>query len=889
MQKTIRILIFDETDQLSRELQQLQVKFPEIDIHHASHINDLILSLDDFQPHIVVVNDKLSTYESLTALALLKRRRPGVPHILYYDRTQSIREIRQIQLDFNSGVPNLAPLVHAVDEIIEQLSEQQFSQSPVTFESLHEAKALEAAILKEYCDLYFILTSEQTIESWGRNEFSPIQLPKIDIIELHIGRILPSFLEKQGTEETLNSLLSRSAKEFEIHGDDEKKGVYSVKIIPLQNGRRILTFQDLSAVRQTEIALIERTRLLEVLPWAIVTLNLDDKIVFINREGVALTGKQKEYVTGKSFEEAFPVVFPNENPFEIKRTVFTEGSWSGAVYLAKPDLTKELYTLRVIQLKNLHDKVTGLIFIMQKNTENRTVNYQQIIENIAEALFILANDKIVYANETFGKLLGYTIDELLDQSIFYFLDKEDVASFTEKYSEIKEFLEPEHLLETKFVHKNGINRVYCDLRLNVMQNPSGMSILGVARDVTEKKLHDLLFQNESKPAAPVLGTNTQDLKDHDFRTYLNAILGFADILRDRFREYYDDQNLFLYAEQIHSAGQRMLRLMEDNPAVTELAASRAGVVLNSLSLPEFVNESLGFINESTAGVKFSVQHHTKFKAMADKRFLQEAFQLLIANSAENSRGGFILIDSGYDMLKNMVFLRIKDSSEGIDENVLPLLFNPIIDNPSIISDALKATAETFVKAKRLMHIMSGRLEVQSSRMKGVNMTLFLPCDEQSKSTETQDQKSSVFYTVSPELLYLNELRPYFLIIEDDPGSSKMLEITLKSISRLDIASNGYEALELIEKNHLRGVHYDLLLLDIGLPDPWDGMSLRKHIIETYPVYRQIPFIAETAFVTRTEKEKIIESGFDGFISKPIDRRFLIKTLTSTLKRVRGEQ
>jgi osomolarity two-component system sensor histidine kinase TcsA len=117
----------------------------------------------------------------------------------------------------------------------------------------------------------------------------------------------------------------------------------------------------------------------------------------------------------------------------------------------------------------------------------------------------------------------------------------------------------------------------------------------------------------------------------------------------------------------------------------------------------------------------------------------------------------------------------------------------------------------------------------------------------------------------------------------------MLEITLRNVAKLEIAANGDDALSIIGQRFEQGILFDIVLIDIGLPPPWNGITLSHHIKSAFQGYQQVSFIAETAFALRNDREKILASGFSGFLSKPIDRRYLIKTIASVIRKKRGDE
>lgn len=94
---------------------------------------------------------------------------------------------------------------------------------------------------------------------------------------------------------------------------------------------------------------------------------------------------------------------------------------------------------------------------------------------------------------------------------------------------------------------------------------------------------------------------------------------------------------------------------------------------------------------------------------------------------------------------------------------------------------------------------------------------------------------------------------------------------------VQFAENATEALSAVDKNH-----YDLILMDINLPDI-DGYTLTAKLREK-PRLTGVPIIALTANVMRGDREKSLEAGCDGYIQKPVDVDNLPKQVEMYIKR-----
>jgi two-component system cell cycle response regulator DivK len=115
-----------------------------------------------------------------------------------------------------------------------------------------------------------------------------------------------------------------------------------------------------------------------------------------------------------------------------------------------------------------------------------------------------------------------------------------------------------------------------------------------------------------------------------------------------------------------------------------------------------------------------------------------------------------------------------------------------------------------------------------------------------------------------------------LIAEDNPVNRELLRELLESRGYSVIeASDGQEALRLIEESHP-----DILLLDLDMP-VLDGFATVRRI-RANPAVAALPVLAVTAYAMQGDREKVLRSGFDGYLSKPIQSRLLFEELERLL-------
>jgi len=107
-----------------------------------------------------------------------------------------------------------------------------------------------------------------------------------------------------------------------------------------------------------------------------------------------------------------------------------------------------------------------------------------------------------------------------------------------------------------------------------------------------------------------------------------------------------------------------------------------------------------------------------------------------------------------------------------------------------------------------------------------------------------------------------------LIVEDNPSNMRLIKLALraKGYTLLE-AIDGKEAIDVVLKEQP-----DIIILDIQLPK-MSGIEVAGKLKKN-PVFRHIPIIAVTAYAMKEDKEKIIQSGCDAYLSKPINVRKL---------------
>jgi two-component system cell cycle response regulator DivK len=116
-----------------------------------------------------------------------------------------------------------------------------------------------------------------------------------------------------------------------------------------------------------------------------------------------------------------------------------------------------------------------------------------------------------------------------------------------------------------------------------------------------------------------------------------------------------------------------------------------------------------------------------------------------------------------------------------------------------------------------------------------------------------------------------------LIVEDNEKNLKLFSVIIKSLGYETLtAMNGEEGVKMAKENAP-----DLILMDIQMP-VMDGLAAMK-ALRAKPETASIPVIALTSYAMKEDKERFLAEGFDGYISKPIDKNAFIDAVLKMLR------
>ena len=438
------------------------------------------------------------------------------------------------------------------------------------------------------------------------------------------------------------------------------------------------------------------------------------------------------------------------------------------------------------------------------------------------------------------------------------------------YSRIKNNIKNTKIIDEKTNQIKEINSQLLELNTQ-LKNKVDKRTEALFKEIEERKFieKELQISLEKEQKANTLKDRFLANISHEIRTPLNAISGLASLLNIKVK----NEEVSEYISGIYQNSNRLLNLLNNIIDFSKIESSELKLSVESINLNETVNNVIELykfrINEKK--LDLLVEMDKTLKVFVDKVYLSKVLNEIIDNAVRYTNSGFIKIVLG-ELNESEVFIKVVDSGIGIETQYLTHVFDSFTQESEGYKKKFQGIGLGLPLSKKFIEMNNGRIEVSSKKDKGTIVTIVLPVDKTVKKTDNKVDS----IVISDALFKQKEFQIF--LIEDDYFNKLMLETILDNIGIVTSASGGNEAIDLIDRKHKTGEEFDIMIIDINLPDGWDGISLMHKIREKWPLYKDIIFIAQTAYANTEDKKRFLDNGFNEYITKPIDSEKLINLI-----------
>lgn len=439
-------------------------------------------------------------------------------------------------------------------------------------------------------------------------------------------------------------------------------------------------------------------------------------------------------------------------------------------------------------------------------------------------------------------------------------------------------------IERCFREKNSFSRLEAPMRLYLSDDTDNYvdcvvsvsgaymvqnrdeKVLLTVRDITRlKKVQEEL--EAARRVAEVAGEQKTAFlanMSHEIRTPLNAIVGFAGLLANA-----SESERNSYVEIIKGNTNMLLQLVNDILDMSKIEAGTLEFIYSDTDVNQIMRELEGIfrlrLEEADSSVRIVFEPclpvcfiHT------EKNRVSQVLSNFLSNAFKYTKEGSITL--GYKVREDDIYFYVQDTGAGIPAGKVDKVFERFMK-----LDAKKqGTGLGLSISRTIIKKLGGEIGVFSEYGKGSTFWFTLPVkpfDFLPLQQRTEDVSETVEFN---ETEYdAGAVRRTILIAEDMDDNYLLYKIYLEKHYDLIRATNGEEAVsKYLECNP------DIILMDIGMPVV-DGYQATDAIRQ---LSSDIPIVAVTAFAYDEDRRKVMSRGFNGYLSKPLNKDELLKML-----------
>ncbi|NOU45643.1 MAG: response regulator [Bacteroidales bacterium] len=365
---------------------------------------------------------------------------------------------------------------------------------------------------------------------------------------------------------------------------------------------------------------------------------------------------------------------------------------------------------------------------------------------------------------------------------------------------------------------------------------------------------------------------------HEIRTPLNGILNFSGLLEVELA-IIEKPELYEYANSIEKSGEKLLHLLNNIIDISRLEANDLELNMVNCDLVSIANNAIKCQQTSARqkGLNIIADFAKVPDVQADSDIISRVLNELIDNAVKFTDKGYIKLSTQYLSELHIIEITIMDTGLGIDKSYLPQIFEAFRHDSLGYTSKYQGAGLGLPLAQRMTQLMGGEFLIESEKSVGTTIRIRL---KESNMIETsfveKDQNQSI--TIKRNIKGIR-----ILVVEDDKSNMLVITKLLDPDSIVCKAIDGDEAIKAVSQAVTEGNLFDIMLFDINLPAPWDGIKLMNYIRVKFPQYQNIPFIAQTAYAMMGDRERFIEAGFNDYIAKPIKKELLLEAISKVLQ------
>ncbi len=386
---------------------------------------------------------------------------------------------------------------------------------------------------------------------------------------------------------------------------------------------------------------------------------------------------------------------------------------------------------------------------------------------------------------------------------------------------------------------------------------------------------------------------------HELRTPMNGVIGMIGLLLDTPLDSEQSQ----FAEMARGSAEALLTIVNDILDFSKIEAGKMVIEPGPFDLPLALQEVAQLVSlkarEKDLDLTVTCDSCMPRQVLGDLGRIRQVVTNLLSNAVKFTHQGGVSLKAG--CVRNgaplspdhaRIRLEVSDTGIGVPHDKLAYIFERFTQADTSTTRRYGGTGLGLAISRQLVNLMGGEIGVTSEPGQGStfwfelplplitprNVAALTPAAEAGKPVRAAAQLRPAGHTTT-RATTTGPAR--LLLVEDNVVNQKVAVRTLEKLGcRVDLAGNGREALEMIERHS-----YDLVFMDCEMPE-MDGYEATRCIRENEGRRGgRLPVIAMTANAMKGDREKCLAAGMDGYLAKPVRKKEIQDILSVWLEEV----